>query len=235
MVFLSLFPLSPLSHPVGQDCVIARNKLQGTFLNQSKNGIPITFINEGLHGGAPGGTVFPEPITQAMSWNVSMVGAIASAIAAEASAIGVDTVFAPVVNMMPGENARLSVLVRRTAGQPSTFMPVRPTFTLGDDSRSHWGCLEDPRFGRLQEGFGENPTIASHMARASVLALQGGPGYATDYLPEHHVCSLGKHYAGPSCRAVPCRAMLCYAVLCRVVALAGPQASVRCCMWAVCA
>ena len=97
-------------HAGSQDCVTARNKLQATFLNQSRNGIPITFINEGLHGGAPGGTIFPEPITQAMSWNVSMVGAVATAVAAEASAIGVDTVFAPVVNMMPGES------LERTAG-----------------------------------------------------------------------------------------------------------------------
>lgn len=52
--------------------------------------------------GREAGTVFPEPITQAMSWNVSLVAAIAATIAAEASAIGVDTVFAPVVNMMPG-------------------------------------------------------------------------------------------------------------------------------------
>ena len=36
---------------------------------------------------------------------------------------------------------------------------------------------------------------ASHMGRASVLALQGGPGNASTYLPDEHVCSLGKHFA----------------------------------------
>ena len=46
----------------------------------------------GLHGGAAGGTIFPEPIAQAMSWNVSVVSKIAAVIAAEASAIGVDLV-----------------------------------------------------------------------------------------------------------------------------------------------
>lgn len=61
----------------------------------------------------------------------------------------------------------------------------------------------DPRFGRLQEGFGENPTVAAHMGRAAVLALQGGPGAATDYLPEHSVCSLGKHYAGATGMDMP--------------------------------
>lgn len=38
-----------------QNCVVARNRLQAVFLNESLHGIPITFINEGLHGGAPGG------------------------------------------------------------------------------------------------------------------------------------------------------------------------------------
>jgi len=135
-------------------CVEQRNKLQEFFLKNSRRGIPISFINEGLHGGAPGGTIFPEPIGQAMSWNVTLVGKIAQVIAAEASAIGVDTVFAPVVNMMT-----------------------------------------DPRFGRLQEGFGENPIIVSHMARASVIALQGGVGGADQYLPNGSVVSLAKHYA----------------------------------------
>ena len=52
--------------------------------------------------------------------------------AAEAHATGVDTVFAPVLNMM-----------------------------------------QDPRFGRLQEGFGENPTVAGALGTAAVLGMQG--------------------------------------------------------------
>ena len=146
--FLSAFTFANVTK-----CVIARNALQALFMKEGRLGIPVSFINEGLHGGAPGGTIFPEPIGQGMSWNVSLVSKIAGAIAAEASAIGVDSVFAPVINMMT-----------------------------------------DPRFGRLQEGFGENPIMSSHMGRASVLALQGGPGNATTYLPEGHVVSLGKHF-----------------------------------------
>eukprot|EP00040_Diaphanoeca_grandis_P040838 m.262177 g.262177 ORF g.262177 m.262177 type:complete len:794 (-) comp44699_c0_seq1:67-2448(-) len=136
------------------DCINQRNTLQSLFLNQSAHGIPISFINEGLHGGAPGGTIFPEPIGQGMSWNVSMVSAIASAIAYEAASIGVDTVFAPVVNMMP-----------------------------------------DPRFGRLQEGFGENPTVTCEMATASVEGLQGVNKGPAVYREDDKVCSLGKHFA----------------------------------------
>ena len=148
--FMSAFDCAPGDI---KSCVQQRNQLQQMFREQSRLKIPISFINEGLHGGAAGGTIFPEPIGQGMSWNVSLVSKIAAVTAAEASAIGVDSVFAPVVNMMT-----------------------------------------DPRFGRLQEGFGENPIIASHMGRAAVIALQGGPGNATTYLPESAVVSLGKHF-----------------------------------------
>ena len=137
-----------------EGCVAQRNALQSLFLNQSAHGIPISFINEGLHGGASGGTIFPEPITQSMSWNASLVTLIGEAIAAEASAIGVDTVFAPVVNMMP-----------------------------------------DPRFGRLQEGFGENPTVASTLGAAAVAGLQGAQNGPEHYGLPGKVCSLGKHFA----------------------------------------
>ena len=148
--FMSAFSCAPGDI---KSCVKQRNDLQASFMAQSRLGIPVSFISEGLHGGAPGGTIFPEPIGQGMSWNVALVSQIAAVTAAEASAIGVDSVFAPVVNMM-----------------------------------TH------PRFRRLQEGFGENPIIASHMGRAATLALQGGPGNATTYLPACHVVSLGKHF-----------------------------------------
>ena len=72
-------------------CIDQRNAIQKLFLSSSAHGIPISFVNEGLHGGAPGGTIFPEPIGQGMSWNTSLARKIAEVIAAEASAIGVDT------------------------------------------------------------------------------------------------------------------------------------------------
>eukprot|EP00041_Stephanoeca_diplocostata_P011307 m.184813 g.184813 ORF g.184813 m.184813 type:complete len:797 (-) comp18490_c0_seq2:182-2572(-) len=137
-----------------EQCVSQRNDLQRLFMNSSAHGIPISFINEGLHGGASGGTIFPEPIGQSMSWNRTLVTAITSAIAKTASAIGVDMVFAPVVNMMP-----------------------------------------DPRFGRLQEGFGENPTIASELGAAAVTGLQGFRNGPEHYRLPEKVGSLGKHYA----------------------------------------
>lgn len=53
----------------------------------------------------------------------------------------------------------------------------------------------DPRFGRLQEGFSENPTISSRMGAAYALGLQGPPTGAESYLATAKVIALAKHYA----------------------------------------
>ena len=82
------------------DCIAQRNALQTEFLNNSRLHIPVSFINEGLHGGAPGGTIFPMPVGLGSSWNVDLVREVMSVVGQEAAAIGVDVVFAPVVNMM---------------------------------------------------------------------------------------------------------------------------------------
>ena len=133
-------------------CVMERNQLQRDFLNST--GIPISFINEGLHGGAEYGTIFPMPINQGCSFNVTLVEKIASVIAKESSAVGVDTVFAPVVNM-----------------------------------------ITDARFGRMQEGFSENPVLSTRMGVASVRGLQGKQLGEEDYVQSDKVISLGKHFA----------------------------------------
>ena len=132
--------------------IATRNKLQAEFLNAS--GLPISFINEGLHGGANGGTIFPMPVNQGAAWNKTLVHSIARVIAAESRSVGVDTVFAPVVNM-----------------------------------------ITDPRFGRLQEGYSENPLITTILGEAAVLGLQNSAPPLT-YLDNTSVASLGKHYAG---------------------------------------
>ena len=83
-----------------KDCIKQRNTLQADFINGTRLHIPVSFINEGLHGGAPGGTIFPMPVGLGSSWDVELVNEIMSVVGQEAAAIGVDVVFAPVVNMM---------------------------------------------------------------------------------------------------------------------------------------
>ena len=83
-----------------KDCIKQRNALQADFVNGTRLHIPVSFINEGLHGGAPGGTIFPMPVGLGATWDVELVNEIMSVVGQEAAAIGVDVVFAPVVNMM---------------------------------------------------------------------------------------------------------------------------------------
>ena len=56
----------------------------------------------------------------------------------------------------------------------------------------------DDRFGRFQEGFSPDPTITSHMARALVLGVQGGPSSQDDYLPDYNLSAwaTAKHFVG---------------------------------------
>jgi beta-glucosidase len=64
--------------------VRARNELQRSFVDRSRLGIPVSFVMETLHSGAPGGTIFPSPSNFGASWNESAMAAAAEIIAVEA-------------------------------------------------------------------------------------------------------------------------------------------------------
>eukprot|EP00041_Stephanoeca_diplocostata_P027873 m.777576 g.777576 ORF g.777576 m.777576 type:complete len:794 (+) comp23267_c1_seq1:227-2608(+) len=54
----------------------------------------------------------------------------------------------------------------------------------------------DARFGRLQEGFSENPTLTAAYAKAAAVGFQGvQPAGKWDYFNATKVVALGKHYA----------------------------------------
>lgn len=75
----------------------------------------------------------------------------------------------------------------RAHGVDNTFSPVV----------NLWGA--DARFGRYQEGWGPDPTLAAAMGTALLLGLQGGPqDQSNDYLPSFNttVWATAKHYAG---------------------------------------
>ena len=50
----------------------------------------------------------------------------------------------------------------------------------------------DPRWGRVEETFGEDPYLVSRMGVAAIYGLQGRDGPAID---EHHVIAVAKHFA----------------------------------------
>ncbi|MFY9727767.1 MAG: CIA30 family protein [Bryobacteraceae bacterium] len=85
----------------------------------------------------------------------------------------------------------------------STWDPalVRRVFTAaGDEARSAGvgqvftpvlGIARDPRWGRTEETYGEDPYLVSRMGVAAVLGLQGDEFY----IDNHHVMATPKHYA----------------------------------------
>jgi beta-glucosidase len=131
--------------------------LQEFFINNSRLGIPVSFVQEGLHSGAAGGTIYPMPCGMATTWNPSLVQKVHEAIAME---------------------------VRTTFGGDRTFSP-------------NINLYSDPRFDRIQEGFGEDPYLVSLFSMAAIQGLQGLDSTANldSYLDNDHIASNAKHFA----------------------------------------
>ncbi len=106
------------------------------------------FWSEGLHGVARNGraTVFPQAIGMSATWDPVLIRAIASAIAEEARAKYHETLRNKTVT---GQNQGLTIW--------------SPNINI----------FRDPRWGRGQETWGEDPFLTGEMGTAFVLGLQG--------------------------------------------------------------
>ena len=122
-------------------------------------------FNQSLHGvvWTRPTTTFPVPIAMAATWNPALVQEASSVIADEARAIN---------NLWPtieGED------------RPS-LLGMRVTVTAKGETFGHNGLVyrspvinlaRDPRWGRIWEGFGEDPWLMSRMTVAYVKGMQG--------------------------------------------------------------
>jgi beta-glucosidase len=133
-----VYPTSAQSNAI-QSWVIAHNRL----------GIPVLFVEEGLHG-FDLGTVFPAPINLAATWNPDIAKQTGSVIAAETRSTGVGMILAPVLDL-----------------------------------------AREPRWGRVEEDFGEDPYLTGQMGLAYVRGAQG-ESLNTD----HTLVAEPKHFAG---------------------------------------
>jgi beta-glucosidase len=125
------------------------NVIQSWVMAHNRLGIPVLFIEEGLHG-FDTGTVFPAPIGLAATWNPEIARQTGAAIAAEARATGVDMILAPVLDL-----------------------------------------AREPRWGRVEEDFGEDPYLTGQFGLAYVLGAQG-----ESLNSDHTVVAEPKHFAG---------------------------------------
>ena len=127
-------------------------------------GVPAyNWWNEALHGVARNGraTVFPQAINLAATWDAALVERVAGAVADEA-------------------RAKHHAAVRRGAhGQYQGLTFWSPNVNI----------FRDPRWGRGQETWGEDPFLAGEMGAAYVRGLQGND---PQYLK---TAACAKHYA----------------------------------------
>jgi beta-glucosidase len=125
------------------------NTIQRWVISHNRLGIPVMFIEEGLHGYGKG-TVFPAPIGLAATWDRQLARDTAAAIASEARSNGVDMILAPVLDL-----------------------------------------ARDPRWGRVEEDFGEDPYLTGQMGLAYVQGAQGN-----SLAGDQSVVAEPKHFAG---------------------------------------
>ena len=135
------------------------NTMNAAMIRLTRLGVPISVHGETTHsGGALGTTVFPMPVLQGSSWNMTLIEEI----------------------------ARVNALQLRASGGDHALSPVLQVCT-------------DPRFGRLEENFGEDPFLVSRCGVAAVRGLQGadGLGGAVSYLgsARERVVAQAKHFA----------------------------------------
>ena len=74
------------------------NTLQQWVMENSRLGIPVIYIEEGLHEFS-NGTVFPSPLNLSATFNPGLARRTGAAIAAEARAAGADMLLAPVLDL----------------------------------------------------------------------------------------------------------------------------------------
>ena len=110
------------------------NRIQRYAMEKTRLGIPVLFIEEGLHGySGKGSTSFPIPLQLSAAWDTVLLHDIGRAIATETRAHGIDMLLAPVL------------------------------------------CLpRDPRWGRVEETYGEDSWLDARNGVAMVKGLQGG-------------------------------------------------------------
>ncbi|KAG8845152.1 hypothetical protein FRB91_002028 [Serendipita sp. 411] len=127
---------------------------QKYLLEKSRLGIPAFIQSEGLHGFTNNGTIWPSPVALACSFNRDLLQAGAKTISDEAEGVGVNHLFAPVLD-------------------------------LG----------RELRFGRVEEGFGEDPYLTGEMGKAFVTGLQSGARRNTSSTAKARMASTCKHFA----------------------------------------
>lgn len=132
------------------DEAVHLNAIQAWVLANTRLGIPVMFLGEGLHGAViRGGTSFPQAIGLGSTWNRALLREIFAAVAKELRAAGLSMALAPVLDL-----------------------------------------ARDPRYGRVEEMYSEDPYLVGELGLKAVQGLQGD--LAT--IDRDHVFATAKHF-----------------------------------------
>lgn len=151
------YGIGQISRPGGrstfppQELARATNALQRFLVEQTRLGIPAILHEESCSGAmVRDGTMYPQPIGLASTFQPALTEAMATAIRRQLLAVGARQSLAPVLDL-----------------------------------------AQDSRWGRIEETFGEDPTLVAHFGMAYVRGLQSRT------LAEG-VMATGKHFVGHS-------------------------------------
>ncbi|HZR51258.1 MAG TPA: glycoside hydrolase family 3 C-terminal domain-containing protein [Streptosporangiaceae bacterium] len=147
-----------------------------TYWNEGQHGIN-TLFNDTNNGGATGGvhaTSFPTNFAATMSWDPQLTYQETTAISDEARGLLDKSLWGVAQNNLGPSADDYGAL---------TFWA--PTVNMD----------RDPRWGRTDEGFGEDPYLASQMAGAFVEGYQGETMGGRPLTPYLKVASTAKHFA----------------------------------------
>lgn len=149
MIWLLLASADPVATAVASMTIEEKAaQLQSSAPADAKAGLPAyDWWNEGLHGLARNGqaTVFPQAIGMAATWDAPLMQKVGDVVATEARA---------------KFNARPLAADRRIYEGLTIWSP-------------NINIFRDPRWGRGQETYGEDPYLTGHLGVAFVRGLQG--------------------------------------------------------------
>ncbi|HAZ03785.1 MAG: hypothetical protein A2W90_17840 [Bacteroidetes bacterium GWF2_42_66] len=88
----------------------------------------------------------------------------------------------------PGLIRKMSGIIAMEAAVTGVDQALSPLFDVA----------RDPRYGRMEECYGEDPFHVAEMGKAFVIGMQGDPEITKNHIPDNHIICTAKHFVAYS-------------------------------------